>query len=310
MIRQKNLNFKLPFLTQLFVLTKSKYFSLISAYTPFLSNRQFLLGGGLIILLILGVIFFQINNVQKTEVAVDMKQKSSPEEISNSAKNEVLGEKTNNDDAAESSTEAKEKKDASPSATPLTLNDEILPEGLDLSIPPANTTPPNTEITPLEQLKQIAEKVVEKIFPKSTVETVIASVESIAIKKSDLERELSFRLNYLQYDKRPPLNVGKVEQEILDQMINNLIIEHYAKSQNIQVTEIELNNHYQQAVSSYGTEEKYLQKIYEIHKMDKSALLKRMEKELIEERLSKKVLKPLPQLIEEQKRKVTIERQS
>ena len=81
------------------------------------------------------------------------------------------------------------------------------------------------------------------------------------------------------------------------------IITSYAAKNNISVSDDELQNAYQQALKSVGTEDQYLAKLKEIRGFDKQTILEKMKIDLLKQKVQKATGVPIELWLEEQRQK-------
>lgn len=123
----------------------------------------------------------------------------------------------------------------------------------------------------------------QKGIPKE--EKYVASVEGEGITYNELNKFTLQYKNFLAWTNATPS--ASLEKDILNNLIDQKLIDQYARKNNIYVSDEELNTRYSAAVASLGTENQYLTKIKEIYGIDKTDLLEKIKNEMIREKVQK-----------------------
>lgn len=122
---------------------------------------------------------------------------------------------------------------------------------------------------------------------------VVLTVNDKKITRSQLNREIDSKKRFMVWEKKvqpvtPTPSKKSVGTTVVDDVVIATLIDQYSKANDITISEATLHKHYVKAYHSFGSEDAYLAKIHEIYGIDKQALLLKMKRELLLQRIAQK----------------------
>jgi len=121
---------------------------------------------------------------------------------------------------------------------------------------------------------------------ETATQDAVAEVEGQTITRADYQKEQELWQHFQAWAAAHHETITD-DQDLLEKMIDDALISQYAKNNHIKVSEGELATRYQQAVASVGSEDEYLAKIRKIRNFDKDIILKKLQMEILAEKVEK-----------------------
>jgi hypothetical protein len=139
----------------------------------------------------------------------------------------------------------------------------------------------------------------------------IARINDICILKETYQKMLD-RANQISKTSvsrsaSPSTSVSTPDQ-VLDQVIDLELISHYAEQNKIEVKDSEVNDKYQLAVKSVGTEQEYLEKLKTLQGIDKNQVFELIKIDILKDKVRKSLQTPLESWLNQQKHQAKIEK--
>lgn len=132
-----------------------------------------------------------------------------------------------------------------------------------------------------------------------------ATVNGTPITKDELQKQISFTKNFYTYSKQNLANYPTLEKDQLERLIEDKLVEDYAKNHNIKVSDEEVLALYKQKLVR-KTEEQLLSQLKTMYGMEKADYMDVLRKDLLREKVQKSVKMPLLQWLNEEKKKADI----
>lgn len=154
--------------------------------------------------------------------------------------------------------------------------------------------------------------------PQSDTKTSIASVNGITIKRLDFEKKLEEQNNFFEYSKQKisEKTAETAEKDVLEKMIDEKLIENYAKDHKITASQGEISFRYQRVVENFNKGNNYkadddslfLAKIKEMYGEKKEDYLEIIRMDILKEKVQGAVKIPLANWLTKQKNVSDIQR--
>lgn len=136
----------------------------------------------------------------------------------------------------------------------------------------------------------------------------VASVNGVAIKKQDFEKKLEEKNKFFEYSKQK-ISEDTAGKDILEKLIDEKLIENYAKDYKITVSEAEISSRYQIVIENFNKTNNYdtqddllfLAKIKEMYGIGKNDYLNSIKWDILKEKVQAEVKMPLSDWLAQQK---------
>lgn len=145
-----------------------------------------------------------------------------------------------------------------------------------------------------------------KNFPeKNPLLPKAATVNGITVTKDELNKKLYFTKNFYEFSKQNLTNYPTLEKDALERLIEDKLVEDYAKKHNITVSEEEVLALYKQKLAN-KTESELLAQLKNMYGMEKSDYLLVLKNDILREKVQAAIKMPLATWLNEQKKTANI----
>jgi hypothetical protein len=145
----------------------------------------------------------------------------------------------------------------------------------------------------------------------------VAEVNGVAISREEYDNQLAQAKNLQAWQGQLSAKDGQIspmgtpnkpDDAAMDELINQKLLEQYAATHGISVTQSELEKEFEDAAHSIGTEDKYLEKIKQIYRIDKDQLLVKIRTDLLKEKVQKQTGIPIDNWLLQQRQAANIQK--
>lgn len=145
--------------------------------------------------------------------------------------------------------------------------------------------------------------------PAPDTKTYKSSVNGVAIKRQDFQKELDAAKRFFEYSNEDVSKMSSLEKDVTQKMIDQSLVNQYAKNHNITVSDTEILNRYNLIVKTYNKrnnisesgDERFLAKIKELYGTDKNTYLEQVKNDILKEKVQVAVKIPLANWLTKQK---------